>query len=113
MNRHTTLEQYLTKRRTQNASYNTGGSYSQQPTTYPTGNPDPMSQNHDLWETNFFNAKRECLDELARIKDNITNEEQYITKWLGSYETNVMLMMDNEYQKIKQEIITFLDNGHT
>jgi hypothetical protein len=76
MNRHTTLEQYLAKRRAQNPSYNTGGGLSQTPSSRTLGSPDPISQNRDLWETNFFNAKRECLDELARIKDNIINEEQ-------------------------------------
>jgi hypothetical protein len=75
MNRNATLEQYLVKRRAQNPSNNVSGGFSQTPTTYPNGNADPMSQNQDLWETNFFNAKRECSDELARIKDNIINEE--------------------------------------
>ncbi len=36
----------------------------------------------------------------------------YIVKWLENYENNVFIMIDQEYQKIKQEVINFLDSGH-
>lgn len=55
---------------------------------------DPMHYNErEPWQTNFPDCKRECLQELRRLRERIANEEYYIVRYLENYESQVHTSM--------------------
>lgn len=60
----------------------------------PSSLMDPMHYNErEPWQTNFPDCKRECLQELRRLRERIANEEYYIVRYLENYESQVHTSM--------------------
>ncbi len=78
-NKHPNLEEYLASRRATDDRYahktlNTRTEAMRGGNINLNMREEMFQAEHESWKTNFFDSKRECLNELRRIRERIANE---------------------------------------
>lgn len=78
----------------------------------PQRRQEGFTQDSGSWETNFFQSKNECLNELGKLIRKVDREEGKVRAYMKDYQLGVLEQLDSEYRALKAELCKALDGAY-